>query len=139
VGYDLNETLGRFDGHALCAGTGRVDRAGHPDLFGDWWLGKDRGVGWEEAVPAYLELGYWLWLALMACGQALLLFAPVGIAERRLTPRRPLLVPVITASFFLANLFLAGMLSVLCILFKTRRWICSRFLGNSPGLTARIT
>jgi hypothetical protein len=88
--------------------------------FGDWWLGKDRGVGWEEAVPAYQELGYWLWLALMACGQALLLFAPVGIAERRLTPRRPLLVPVITASFFLANLFLGGMLSALCILFKDK-------------------
>src|SRR6266853_972214 len=46
--------------------------------FGDWWLGKDRGVGWEEAVPAYMELGYWLWLALMACGQALLLFAVFG-------------------------------------------------------------
>src|SRR6266702_3660367 len=86
--------------------------------FGDWWLGKDRGVGWDEAWAAYNEIGYWLWLALMACGQALLLFAPVDLAERRLTPRRPLLVPIITTSFFLANLLLAGIVSVLCIVFK---------------------
>ena len=88
--------------------------------FGDWWLGKDREVGWEEAVAAYQELGYWLWLALMACGQALLLFAPVGVAERRVTHRRPLLVPVITASFFLANLFLGGMLSALCVILRDK-------------------
>jgi len=88
--------------------------------FGDWWLGKHRGIGSEEALAAYQELGYWLWLALLALGQALFLFAPVGIDERRLTPRRPLLVPIITASFFLANLFLGGMLSTLCIVFRDK-------------------
>src|SRR6266567_1222946 len=46
--------------------------------FGDWWLGKNRGIGSEAALAAYQELGYWLWLALLALGQALFLFAVFG-------------------------------------------------------------
>src|SRR2546425_8097943 len=56
----------------------------------------------------------------MGLGQVLLLLAPVGIAERRLTPRRPLLVPLITSGFFLANIFFGAVLSVLCAVFKDK-------------------
>ena len=88
--------------------------------FGDWWLGKDQGVGWPEAVAAYQEVGYWVWLALMGAGQALLLLVPVGIAQRRLTPRRPLILPILATAFFLACLFLCGAVSALSIVLKDK-------------------
>jgi len=42
---------------------------------------------------------------------------PVDISERRLPARRKLKVPVIVTAFFLANLFLAGIFSILCAIF----------------------
>jgi len=68
----------------------------------------------SDALQIYQAWGFWLWLAVMGLGQALLLLVPVGLAEGRPTARRPLFVPVITTSFFLANLFLGGLVSVLC-------------------------
>jgi hypothetical protein len=46
------------------------------------------------------------------------LLLPIDISERRLPARRKLKIPVIVTSFFLMNLFLAGLLSVLCAIFK---------------------
>ncbi len=85
--------------------------------FGKW--GKNNGNnGLHETLQIYLNWGYWLWLAIMVGGQALLLLLPINIAERRLPARRPLQIPVIVTAFFLANLFLAGVFSLLCAIIK---------------------
>ena len=84
--------------------------------FGSW--AKNGVIGLPDALKIYLNWGYWLWLAVLMAGQALLLLLPIHIAERRLPARRPLKVPVIVAGFFLANLFCAGLASLLCLVFK---------------------
>ncbi len=80
------------------------------------WSGP--GVSLSNALKMYGRCGYWLWLAVLVAGQALLLLLPVKLAERRLPARRPLKVPVIVTAFFLANLCFAGLLSLLCLWFK---------------------
>ena len=62
----------------------------------------------KENAEIYLQWGYWLWLAVLVAGQALLLLLPLNLAEKRLPARRPLKTPVIVAAFFLANLCFAG-------------------------------
>ena len=83
--------------------------------FGTWGRNA-HGLALDEAVKVYAQWGYWLWLAVLVAGQALLLLLPLKIAERRLPARRPLKTPVIVTSFFLTNLFIAGVFSVLCAL-----------------------
>lgn len=72
---------------------------------------------WEVDLNGIVDLfqtwGFWIWLGVMAGTQALLLLVPVDVAERRPTRRRRLIVPVVTASFLLANLFLAGVFAIL--------------------------
>ncbi|HXI69572.1 MAG TPA: hypothetical protein VNN22_04370 [Verrucomicrobiae bacterium] len=86
--------------------------------FGNW--GKNEtSHGLHEVIQSfYLNWGYWLWLAVMVSGQALLLILPIHIAERRLPARRPLKIPIIVTTFFLANLLLAGLVSLLCAIFR---------------------
>lgn len=72
----------------------------------------------QQASDIYFFWGYWLWLAILAGGQVLLLLVPIDISERRLPSRRKLKVPVILGTFLLANLFLAGLLSLLCAIFR---------------------
>ena len=86
--------------------------------FGTWGRPGRSGVSLLDVLQGYQEWGYWVWLAVMGLGQMLLLLVPLGIAERRLTPRRPLLIPVMTTSFFLANIIFGIILSVLCVIFK---------------------
>ncbi len=86
--------------------------------FGDWGLRSNDGPSFQEAMQSYQEWGYWAWLAVMGLGQALLLLAPVGLAERRPKPRRPLFVPVLTAAFFLGLLLLSAIVAGLCVIFK---------------------
>ncbi|HEU0010420.1 MAG TPA: hypothetical protein VFT34_11445 [Verrucomicrobiae bacterium] len=74
--------------------------------------------GSEEVRDMVLHWSYWLWLAVMLAGQALLLLVPVAAAEGRPVRRRKILVPVVTASFFLANLAFAGLLALLCAFLK---------------------
>ena len=81
-------------------------------------FGGENGAKVKEAAGIYLRLGYWLWLAVLIAGQALLLLLPLKIAENRLPARRPLGIPVMVSGFFLANLFFAGLLDVLCALFR---------------------
>src|ERR1017187_3583446 len=83
--------------------------------FNGW---SDQGVSLQNALKIYLNWGYWLWLAVLVAGQALLLLLPINIAERRLPARRPLQIPVIVTAFFLANLFFAGVFSLLCAFIK---------------------
>ncbi len=82
------------------------------------WAKSGGGIGWQNALKTYSYLGYWIWLAVLVGGQALLLLLPIHIAERRLPARRPLKLPVIVTVFFLANLCFAGVFSLLCAIFK---------------------
>jgi hypothetical protein len=85
--------------------------------FGNWGKnGSNFGPG-QVIQNFYLNWGYWLWLAVLVGGQALLLLLPINIAEKRLPARRPLKVPIIVTAFFLANLCLAGIFSLLCAIF----------------------
>jgi hypothetical protein len=83
--------------------------------FGGW--GKNGVMGWPDVSKIYLNWGYWLWLAMLVTGQMLLLLLPINIAERRLPARRALKIPIIVTAFFLANLCLAGIFSILCAIF----------------------
>jgi hypothetical protein len=83
--------------------------------FGGW--AKNGVMGLQDALKIYLNWGYWLWLAVLVAGQALLLLLPLNIAECRLPARRTLKVPVIVSAFFLANLCFAGIFSILCATF----------------------
>ena len=83
--------------------------------FSGW---TDKGVSWQNAAEIFKYWAYWLWLAVLVAGQALLLLLPINIAARRLPARRPLKVPVIVTALFLANLCFAGLVSILCLYFK---------------------
>jgi hypothetical protein len=83
--------------------------------FNGW---TEKGVSLHNALKIYLRWGYWFWLAVLVAGQALLLLLPIHIAERRLPARRPLKIPVIVTAFFLANLCVAGLLSILMLYFQ---------------------
>ncbi|HUA69179.1 MAG TPA: hypothetical protein VMA13_11585 [Candidatus Saccharimonadales bacterium] len=84
--------------------------------FGNWGLPKNN-INLQGTLQIYLAWGYWLWLAIMVAGQALLLLLPINIAERRLPARRSLRTPVLVSAFFLANLCFAGIFSILCAIF----------------------
>ena len=105
--------------------------------FGNWGIkpnSSSSSLG--SLLQIYLAWGYWIWLAVLACGQALLLMLPVSIAERRPTARRPLKVPVMVTAFFLANLCFAGIFSILCAIFTDRAFDLFNwfgFLAPAPG------
>jgi hypothetical protein len=85
--------------------------------FGGWG-NNGHNLALKEAMQIYLHGRYAIWLAVLVAGQALLLLLPINLAERRPTARRPLKVPVIVTALFLANLFIAGLVSILCADFK---------------------
>ncbi len=66
-----------------------------------------------EAAGLFQTWGYWIWLGILVTAQALLLLIPVARQDRRPMAQRRLVVPVVVASFLLANLFFAGALSIL--------------------------
>ena len=86
--------------------------------FGNWARDGSQHGFQDVLQNFYLNWGYWLWLAVLVAGQALLLLLPLRIADRRLPARRPLKIPVLVTAFFLANLLLAGAVSLLCALFR---------------------
>lgn len=88
------------------------------------------GTSFKDALQIYSNWYYWFWLVVMGAGQVLLLLLPLDLSERRLMPRRPLLVPVFTATFFLANLCAAGVFSVLCVLFEDDAFRVIEFIGK---------
>lgn len=83
--------------------------------FGGW---AKNSFTFGDIRGNYSQWGYWVWLAVLVAGQALLLLLPISIAERRLPARRHVKIPVIVTAFLLANLLLAGLLSLLCVLFR---------------------
>jgi len=104
------------------------------------WGKNDMNVTFQNLFQLYQQWDYWLWLVVLVGGQALLLLLPIDISERRLPARRKLKVPVIVTGFFLANLFLAGIFSMLCAIFKDGAlnvfsfadWILGHRTGNLP-------
>ncbi len=103
--------------------------------FSGW--ANNSGVSLPEALKVYSYWWYWLWLAVLVAGQLLLLLLPINITERRLPARRPLQTPVIVTAFFLANLFMAGIVSILCAIFKEDGFYPIVFLsGNTTNPTA---
>jgi hypothetical protein len=98
--------------------------------FGGWGSHRGKGIEFDQTLAFYQERGYWMWVVLMGVGQAMLLVVPVGIARERPTPRRPLLVPVLACSFFLANLFFSAGLSVLCVTLHDRAFDFLAFTGD---------
>jgi hypothetical protein len=105
--------------------------------FSDW--GKNSAnMGLHELSQMYANWGYWLWLGILVAGQFLLLLLPIHIAERRLPARRPLKIPVIVTGFFLANLFIAGVFSVLCVAFHDHAFdYCFTFVDRLCGHVVR--
>jgi len=85
--------------------------------FADWGI-KPNNESVKDIMGVYTSLGYWIWLAVLLAGQFLLLLVPIDISEKRLPSRRKLKVPVIVSAFFLANLFVAGIVSILFGIFK---------------------
>src|SRR5688572_21659797 len=94
-----------------------------PVLLVGWlkWSDPENGWQWEVSPGGAIEIiatwQYWAWLAVMVTAQALLLLVPVDVSNRRLTPRRRLLVPMVTTAFLLGNLCLAGILAILAAVF----------------------
>jgi len=86
-----------------------------------------------DILSWYKEWGYWVWLAVMLAGQALLLLVPVGLAERRLPARRGLWAPILTASFLLANVFFGAILSIECAAFGDGAGSAWEWLGSATS------
>jgi hypothetical protein len=82
------------------------------------WGPKNEGTGIKDALGIYTNWAYWIWFAVLVAGQFLLLLVPIDLSKRRLPSRRKLKIPVIVTTFFLMNLLLAGLLSILCAIFK---------------------
>ena len=85
--------------------------------FGDWGV-NSTSLTLNQIAQLYEAWQYWLWLGVLVAGQALLLLLPINISERRLPARRPLKLPIIVSAFFLGCLCFAGILSILCAVFK---------------------
>lgn len=107
------------------------------------WGKNDTNIGLKDLLESYTYWQYWLWLGVLVAGQFLLLLLPINIAERRLPARRPLKIPIIVTAFFLANLFVAGLTSMLLDLFKDDGFLVFSFvdrianaLQNKPANTS---
>lgn len=72
----------------------------------------------QNCLKIYGQWGYWLWLAILISGQTLLLLLPLKITQRKFIPRRSLKVPCIVTAFLLANLFFAGIVDIVCAVFR---------------------
>jgi hypothetical protein len=66
----------------------------------------------KDVAEAYLYFPYWLWLGVMALGQAALLVVPVRVASRRPVARRSLLWPVVSAGLMMGGLAVGTMYSL---------------------------
>ena len=103
--------------------------------FGGW---AKSSLGWQKALEIYSYLGYWIWLAVLVGGQILLLLLPINISKRRLPARRPLKMPVMVTAFFLSGLWVAGLISLACAVFRDNGLFAFAFLNpfawNQPDI-----
>ncbi len=106
--------------------------------FAKWW-GSDQGGSVDTAFTIYQDGGFWIWLAVLALGQGLMLLVPVAMAERRLPSRRRLLVPVVTAAFFLMALLVSGIFSVLCAIIIDDAFKVFTFINKLAGVDEKLS
>jgi len=114
--------------------------------FANWGI-HDMNIGLRDLRQLYSQWGYWLWLGVLVAGQILLLLVPINIAEKRLPARRKLKVPIIVSAFLLANLFAAGVFSILCAIFTDGAlnifsftdWLLGHHVANQPGTVDTTT
>ncbi|HEU6448407.1 MAG TPA: hypothetical protein VFV23_08225 [Verrucomicrobiae bacterium] len=108
--------------------------------FADWGKNpSDTTIG--NTMGIFTAWGYWLWLAVLVTGQILLLLVPIDLSEKRLPARRKLKIPIIVSGFFLANLFIAGVFSILCAIIKDNAfgifsftdWVLGHRVAGQPG------
>lgn len=119
-------------------------------FFGLQWA-KSPPVGWElesgilgNAVDLFSQWGYWLWFGVMLLAQVLLLLVPVAVAERRPRPRRRLKLAKVVTGLLLANLFLAGIMSLAVVVwgddtgefFDALGKLTLRGVNAMPGLSS---
>ena len=83
------------------------------------WKGSNpaEAVRLAEAVGVFAAWPYWLWVAVMILGQAVLLKVPVNLAERRPIARRSLVPPVIVAGMMMGSLAVGGIYSLVEVFF----------------------
>ncbi len=90
----------------------------YPLLMAAWlkWSRQEHSFVFEisssDALSMYREWGFYAWLAVLGSAQAVLLLVPLDLREKRLIPRVNIIIPILTASFLLGNLFLAGLLAL---------------------------
>jgi hypothetical protein len=77
--------------------------------------------GKVTTIELYSSWWYWIWIAVLAAGQLLLLLVPVDLSRRRVSPRRSLKAATRVTAFLLANLSLAALLSLLGSLFAMEK------------------
>jgi hypothetical protein len=70
----------------------------------------------SESTRVFEEPIIWIWAGLMVLGEALLLIVPIGLTRERPKPRRRLLIPVLTSTFFISLLALCGATCVYLVL-----------------------
>ena len=99
--------------------------------------------GWEMTMSLdgilaiYQHWFYFIWLGVLGLGQSLLLLVPVRITERKLIPRRRLLVPIITAAFLFANIVFATSFALACAIFREHAFDIFEVFGTE-GLRAML-
>jgi hypothetical protein len=73
---------------------------------------------------------WWAIITIMCIGQALLLFVPIQITERKLKSKRPLLVPVITAAFMTTVLLSTLAIFITMTIIETEGFISGPLLDG---------
>lgn len=107
--------------------------------MGDWWGHHGLQMELSKAAALFKEWGYWVWLGVMVLGAALMLVVPVDVSQKRFVPRRKLLVPVITAAFFLAVVVVSAAMAIGFAIFDEEEMgECLQFYGKTDAGTAGV-
>jgi len=106
--------------------------------MGDWWGQRGIKVDLQGAAVIFKEWAYWVWLGVMLLGAALMLVVPVDVSQKRFVPRRKLLVPVITAAFFLAVLVVSAAFAIGCTIFGDEALESPQFYGKTDAGAAVV-
>ena len=106
--------------------------------MGDWWGRNGMKMALQETVALFKEWGYWVWFGVMVLGAALMLVVPVDVSQKRLVPRRKLLVPVITAAFFLAVVVVSAAVAIGSAIFGDEVFESAEFYGKTDNGIAAV-
>lgn len=88
-------------------------------------------IPFAHALDVYQEWSFWIWFGVLLTAQVVLLLIPLDLREKRLKPRVNVLLPITVSGFLLANLFFAGLLSLLVGVFQEAGWEAYAGLSES--------